>query len=423
MSNFFDTYLAYTEETESPRVYHRWCAIAAIGALLGRNFYFPHGHFRVFPNLYCLLLGEPGARKSTAIKLAKKLLFAAGYESIAADKTTKEKFLVDLEGATEEEEFATLAKKRGYNAVTDYNLWGGSSESKTPRETFIMADEFNEFIGINNLDFITTLGNFWDWDDENRPFESRLKNSRSVSIWQPTISILGGNTPDNYAKAFPADIIGQGFLSRLLHIYGEDNGKRITFPTKPPDETTAEIVRFLQEIKLKVRGEATVTADATTMLDEIYKRWEPIPDVRFKSYSTRRFTQLLRICCIISASRLSTVIDEGAVVYANTILAAAEHAMPKALGEFGKSKHSDVANKIMEALNKARKPQNVKDLWKLVQKDLDKVAELSIVLQALEHADRIFLVPKQGWLSKGQKVRELLHVDWNLLTEDERHSF
>src|SRR4051812_8728692 len=101
MEDFFSTYFAYTEATEPPITYHRWCAIGTIAALLARNFYIQHGHFRIYPNLYIQLIGDPGSRKSTAIKLIKKLLLASGYDTIAADKTSKEKFLVDLEGSTE----------------------------------------------------------------------------------------------------------------------------------------------------------------------------------------------------------------------------------------------------------------------------------------------------------------------------------
>lgn len=88
---FLSSYLAYASDTEVPAIFHRWAAISSIGAFLGRRYYFSHGHFEINPNIYCMLIGSPGTRKSTAIKLIKKLIKTAGYDTIAADKTTKER--------------------------------------------------------------------------------------------------------------------------------------------------------------------------------------------------------------------------------------------------------------------------------------------------------------------------------------------
>jgi len=52
-----------------------------------------------------MLIGEAGARKSTSIKLVKKLLGASGYTDFSANKQQK-KFLVDLQ---REEDFGLVA--------------------------------------------------------------------------------------------------------------------------------------------------------------------------------------------------------------------------------------------------------------------------------------------------------------------------
>ena len=89
--DFFDQYLDYTKDTEACSIYHRWCSIISISALLARNVYLKFGHFTVYPNIYGMLIGEPGARKTTAIKIAKELLRQTGYHTFAPNKTSKEK--------------------------------------------------------------------------------------------------------------------------------------------------------------------------------------------------------------------------------------------------------------------------------------------------------------------------------------------
>lgn len=419
--DFFSIYLDYVRETEPPYVYHRWCAISAIAAMLGRNFYLHHGHFRVFPNLYVMLLGESGTRKSTAIKLQRKAIRAAGYETFAATKTTKEKFLLDLEGAETEEMngLPEAEKKKVYDKILEKNLWGDTKLLEEPREVYISADEFNVFAGAGNLDFYETLGDLWDWDDP-KPYTHRLKNSRSVSIFQPTINILGGNTPDNFARAFPPEIMGQGFLSRMLLIHGERSDRKYSIPPLPLEGATDEIVNRMRSLRNSYSGAAVIATDAAALLDKIYHQWDEINDVRFRSYSTRRYTQLLKLCLIVSVAFGDREVSAYSVIAANTFLAASEAFMPEAIGQFGKGNNSDIASKVMQILNSTKKPLNMKDIWAHVHKDLKKMSDLGEIMSSLQQADKVQLVVNSGWLPKKTRNKKPDNVDWSLLTEEER---
>lgn len=417
-----EDYLEYTEDTEAPRIFHRWCAICGIGALLGRQVYVTLAHKRVHPNIYAMLMGASGTRKSSAIKLVRKFSANAGYENFSADKTSKEKFLLDLEGETLDDG----DKKNGhsYDPYTSKDLWGESTNTDA-KEVFIVADEFNDFIGSGNSEFLTTLGNLWDWDGDV-PYKFRLKNSKSISIHQPTVSILGGNTQENFARAFPPDVNGQGFLSRLLLIHGERTGKRIAFPTIPSDEATAELVLKFRNIRnIFNRGEFSKTPEAHKLLSAIYETWKELDDPRFQAYGTRRFDYLLKLCIIAGVSLERAEIDVDTVIYANTVLTAAEIQMPKAMGEFGKSRNSDVVNKIMNILLASSRPIPLLEIYTLVSVDLDKPQMLQDLIQGLQYAGKIQLVRgtngrEGGFLPVVAQQRKIEHVDWSLLTEEER---
>ena len=397
--SLFDLYFKYAEFTEPPLIYHRWSLITSIAAYLGRQFWFPFGSTGIFPNMYVMLIGNPGTRKSTAIKMARRVISSAGYDKFAAERTTKEKFLLDLEGAPDESSYGSRSKKGigPQDVLRDLNLTSGDeSHDGIPREVFITADEFNEFAGTGNLDFLSTLGALWDWDDEATTYKQRFKNSKSISIFQPTITLLGGNTHSSFKLAFPEQAIGQGFLSRLILVHSEPSGKKITFPKKPSDEIIAAISARLATIRQQVKGECKLTTSAEIALDVIYKTWPDLDDYRLKSYSTRRFTHLVKLCLVCAAMRCSTTIDTDDVVLANTILTYTENAMPKALGEFGKSRDSDAAHNIMTALYEAAsamppRPLTVDELWKVVSRDLEKRERLADVLSSLSHAGKIQL--------------------------------
>jgi hypothetical protein len=428
--DFFSLYLRYTSKTECPIFFHRWTAVTCLAAYLGRRAYFRHGHFTVYPNIYAMLIGSPGTKKSSSIKIGAKLLKLAGYNTFAADKTRQEKFLLDL--AEQSERAAKIAGhiNNSGEEILDQNLWGEdpdytSSDSyldRPPAECFITADEFNNFIGVNNLDFISILGQLWDLEGV---FTHRLKNSVDVFIPNPTINILGGNTATGFAQAFPIEAIGQGFFSRLLLIYGEPSGIKYTFPPPPDIELQAKLIDYLHQIKDAVQGEITMTPDAEKLLDTIYISWQGLEDLRFEHYSNRRLSHLLKLCILVTAASIRTVIDKEDVIYANTLLSYTEKLMPKALGEFGKSKHSAVSQKIMVAIDNAAmrgEAITLQGIWKVVHQDIEDRVLMGQLVANLESAGKIQYVQDAGYLPFKNVIDEAVSgtLDWNLLTKIER---
>jgi hypothetical protein len=418
--DMFDLYFYYRKNTEPPPIFHRWAITACIGAWMGRQVWIPFGDNRIFPQQYIMFVGDPGSRKTTAINMAVKILRATGFDKLAAKRTSKEKFLLDLSG--EPEEVSSRGEhsiKGAMEALEGISMLNTNTD--TPSEVLISADEFNNFMGPANLEFQSILGELWDWDDKERGYSYRLKNSRDVNIFQPTVSILSGNTPSNFALCFPPASIGQGFMSRLLLIHGEGTGVKVSFPEESDQQLTDKLIAQFLWMKKEIHGAMLMTKQARDMLDTIYRTWPELEDVRFKHYSTRRFTHLLRLCIIYACARISPEIEAIDVIRANTVLAYAETLMPKALGELGKNKSAEAANKVMSALFSARKPITFQSLWKIVSNDLDKPQDLTQLLANLQYADKIQVAPSGdkgnvGYLPKTKIIdRKLLYIDQNYL--------
>lgn len=407
MQDFFSLYFEYAgaNVNEPPNIYHRWTALSIIGTMLGRQCWFPFGHSEIFPNQYIMLMGEPGSRKSTAINIGTKLLKKLGYTRFAADRTSKERFLMDMrqtDVAIHEEDLDAL-------------------ELDGPSESYIVAEEFTDFTGAGNIDFLTCLTKLWDNPEE---YKHPKIHGKSVNIHLPTVNILSGNTLQNFSLAFPPEAIGNGFLSRLIFIYGESTGRKITFPT-PPDPLISELtVTYLKEIREKIKGEMTVDPAAKSLCDELYIKFKGLDDPRFKNYATRRFTHLLKLAIIIAASELTTIIVEEHLLKANTVLYYAEIRMPKALGEYGRSKYSEVSGQVMAILDKATVPVTIHQLWKILAKDLTKMSELLEIVKNLQFAGKIqtkTIGNNQGLLPKHEIIEgwtnDLLIPDWLTLEE------
>jgi len=423
--DFISLYLQYSNKTECPTFFNRWTAVSCLGAFLGRSIFFRHGHSIIHPNLYVMLIGSPGTKKSSAIKIGAKLLKQSGYNHFAAKKTRQEKYLLDL---AEKSEAASRKLEGGADySILEQNLWGDAGDedqiesyiNRPPCESFIAADEFNNFIGLGNTDFISILGELWDYDGV---YDYRLKNSKSVFIPNPTISILGGNTATGFSQAFPPESIGQGFFSRLLLVYGEPSGIKYTFPPPPDLILQQKLLSMLQVIKTTLHGELKISEEGMQLLDSIYMTWEGIKDLRFEHYANRRFTHLLKLCLVVAASRVSSSIELQDVVHANTLLTFTEHLMPKALGEFGKARNSGVSHKIMSVIDSARVPISIHNIWKLVHADLESRQQLAEILGNLQAAEKIQAVDK-GFLPIKAIREEAVtgSLDWSLLTDEERN--
>lgn len=391
------------ENSEAPAIYHRWCAVSIMGALLGRQAWINFGVGNIYPNQYIMLMGEPGTRKGTAMGVARKLLKKAGYTRFAKDKTSKERFLVDMKVLDNSDEMLSDLENLSMDA---------------PSESYIMAGEFTDFLGQGNMDFVTFLTNVWDNLDV---YEHPKLHGKSVVVQKPTVNLLGGNTPEGFALAFPPEALGNGFLSRVILLHAEPTGTRIPWPEIPDQLLLADLANRMIAVRKEFEGEVPLTAEARKIAGEIYKKEIPVDDARFRHYQQRRYIHMLKLSLLLAVYNFSARIDVEHIVRANTMLAAAERHMPKALGEFGASRHSLVAGKILSYLQSCSVPQLPTQLWKVVHRDLSKMTELVDILSSLKSAEKIQvkeIAGKTGYMPLHRQTAEWpsAYLDLNWLT-------
>lgn len=426
-----DLYLETYGGSEPPESFQRWCFLTGLSSMLGRRTFFQHGAFNLYPTIYAMMVGVPGTRKSTAIKQLKSLMRQAGYSAFAADKTTKEKFLVDLDGSHDEQELQAKEAGEKVNICLD-NLFADSYDPDAPKEIFICADEFYDFMGQQNIDFISLLGNLWDFTGT---FEYKIRHGKKVVIPEPTVSLLGGCTFETFSMVFPAAVMGQGFLSRLLMVFAEPTGRKITWPT-PPDGTKVGILANSIALPFNLLKPDSLqlvpSASALKLLDELYQDWSDLADPRLRHYSNRRFSHLLKLLQVCFMARMLLhfpdkvvpgrllEVETCDVIAANTYLSAIEHNMPKALGEFGRSKNSLVQQTILEYLRGCDDAVDLRSIWKVVSRDLDDQRMLSSILMGMAAADLVHFVAGRGWYAVAKRRALEAHVNIELLSESER---
>lgn len=357
---YLNHYLKMVEDTESPRLFHVWAAVSSLAAALGRRNWFDFGPMKIYPNHYIVLVGTPGTRKSTCLKIAKNELKKSTNVTFAPDDTAgqrqglikammrnSEHDQLYLDGIKLDQRDNTLAAltMQQVASLTDEIEDENQMEVDNADKQHLMAtsDEFSRFIGQNNLamlDFLTST-----WDGNSYEYETTTK---SIEIKNPLLNLIACTTPVSIANAMPPAASGQGFLSRVILVYGARKYKSIPRPKDFPSDQVIKIRETLGAVNSMMYGPFEESYAARAYSESLYELPLEIADSRFGYYHERRYTHLIKLAMCLAAGRESHAIEKEDYEEANRILRATERGMPDALGEFGMNPLAALKQQILE---------------------------------------------------------------------------
>lgn len=358
-SDYLNNYLAMVEDTESPRLFHVWTAIEAVSMALGRRCFLPFGPMVIFPNQYVLLVGTPGTRKSTAAAIGKRIVRSATGVRFAPQDTAghRQGLVKAMRGSDAPKEFLAgvqINEKDDSIAGLTLNQMAEITDEPEDEETkfvaaadkhhiAVISGEFSRFIGQNNLQMLDFLTTMWDGDD----YEYETKNETTI-LRNPLLNILGCTTPTQISNSMPPAAGGQGFLSRIILVYGTRKYKLIARPAVPPLDLVEKVKDDLNHIYYELSGAFEETPDGRSYSEELYGFPLEITDSRFGYYNERRYTHLIKLAMCLCAARRDRVICREDYEEAHRILRATEKGMPDALGEFGMNPLAALKQSILE---------------------------------------------------------------------------
>lgn len=357
-------YLRLVAKTEPPILHHIWSLVSMMSANLGRRCWFEFGPMPILPNQYILLVGDPGVRKSTAMGLAKKLIKGNGSIRLAPDDTGGQRQGLITAMLDQTEDVASMLE--GLEGV-DEDVSPVTVDPEDRHTMYCFASEFASFIGQGSYEMVTFLTKMWDGEDHNYT----LKNSKAV-LEKPLLNLLGGTTPTALATSLPMEVVGQGFLSRVVLVYAESSMK-IARPEPLAEQPLAELREIFNYVANNFSGPFKETKAASSLLDSLYLKEHKIEDTRFVYYQTRRHTHLIKLVMAMAALRGSQEIITEDVEDAEELLSLTESAMPNALGEFGLSPLGLARQKLLDFINQSPDPFTANNLWSLMQRDMKMV--------------------------------------------------
>lgn len=387
-NKFLRTHLQYVYHTEPPRIMHTWAAIMSASACLGRHVWCETGLKKNYANNYCLLVGPPGTRKSSAISAAVNVMQDCTDVKFAPDDTGGQR--QGLISAIADSNDNLLSEKANDIMLGDISKLGdirlNLSPDKDPdsHSMFINASEFGSFLGQGSLDMTRFLVKMWDGES----YKYTLKKEELV-LKNPLLNLLGGTTSSDLATLLPPEAIGQGFMSRIMLVFAKGKEKSV-----PPSEAFLDKSKIpalqatYKHLFYDLSGNISKTKSAEKLEDSIYNKGIKLADTRFIFYSERRADHLAKTAFVLAATRQSSVIDEEDFYEANEIILYTERYMSEALGEYGLSPLAVSRQKMVEFIRHANGPVQSDILWLMLRKDM-RLLDFKHAIQELVDAKKI----------------------------------
>lgn len=327
--SFLKSYRDYVSGTEAHPTYHTFAALVALSSIIGRRVWIDQGIFEVVPNLYVVLVGPSGNRKTSAMTPAKNLIRELGLP-FSAECVTKEKLVLDI-----------YAQERAIKDLPEQYV----KEFGVYSPMTCMVTELSEFLGAGGLGMINFLVTIYD----QRVYDIRTKNKGDTLIRGPYLSLLACTTPDWITIYLRQDVISGGFSRRAIFVLETAKSGRIAFPTITPemDQAWKDLVAY-SRILLTVKGPFTWEPEA----HDFYERWYMslvIPtDPALAGYYESKHIQLLKIAMLLSLSEsTSLVLKRRDLEFGLELLGLAEVNMSRVFSGMGRNELNPIANKII----------------------------------------------------------------------------
>lgn len=336
--------MSYSSYSEAPDKMHFWVGVSTIAGALRRRVWIDQGYFQWTPNFYIIFVAPPGiVSKSTTLSIGMGLLKSLEGIKFGPDAVTWQSLVQALSEANEQ----VLMDDGSYHPMSCVT---------------IASSEFGTFLNPNDREMVDVLVSLWD--GQIGVWEKRTKTQGSDRIENPWINIAACTTPGWIAGNFPEYLIGGGFTSRCVFVYGREKRRLVAYPSAvlPPEfeELKRKLIHDLEAISL-LRGPFVLSEPAikwgTEWYESHYKtRNKQLDNDRFSGYLARKQTHIHKLAMVLSAAyKNDLIILKEDLEMAAEIVTSLEADMPQVfelIGVEGQAKHSGAVISAMKSHGK-----------------------------------------------------------------------
>jgi hypothetical protein len=199
LRDWLAAFMDYTAQLESPACYLRWAGLSTVAGAAQRKIYAESTAYLAYPNLYITLVGPPGAKKSTAIRMGKRLLRQVPGINFTSDAPSVAGIML---------EFKDIASKEHQSL----NAFIGELST-------IYENAADTMTG-----FLTAI---YDGDDE---YIKRTRIGGVEAISKPWFNLIAGTTPTWLGDNLSRSAVEGGLVARTLYVYSDEIILQSPFP-------------------------------------------------------------------------------------------------------------------------------------------------------------------------------------------------
>ena len=338
--SFISKYLQFCKNNEAAELYHLWSCLTSLSTIVGRRVWCDQGYFRIYPNLYVVLVGKAGNRKTTAMAIGRSLVQAVGkvggHIPVTADSQTKEGLVKDMADSIN---------------LSIFKLPDGTDEKMS--QMFVCVPELKEFVGPGAMNMVNFLITVWDQDR----YEYKTRNKEPLCVENPYLTILACETPEWITSRLQDDIISGGFSRRVVFAYSTTPEKRITFPKVSQEQRQAfkELVLFGQKVREKAIGEIGWTDEARAFFDDWYVNKLVIPpNSTLAGYYGSKQSLVMKVAMLVAISETDFIapvlITTECIETALDFLAQIEVNLSRVFQGMGRNELSQVSTRVYDLI-------------------------------------------------------------------------
>lgn len=333
-------FLTILEDTESPRLFLTWSLLSTVAGLIGKNAVFRSGPLHtVKSNLFVVLLGPPGVRKSTAINqtigFAEGLSLNLGPTDTGGQRHGLMSALAGMHRPWQPrlEGPANFSPNMDTSHIAPMNL--GHMYSRDSADMMLVAPELSRLMGLGNHEMADFFNDLYDGAVVN--YQTKITE---LKIREPNVTLLGATTPASLAQILHSAAAGHGILSRILFVYADSKHKEVPIPPEPSEGWYESKRRFKQRLVWvdNNRRDFTLDSSGDAAYRSLYAYVPILDEPRLEFYRERRASNLLKVAMSLAALAMTTRIDGDMIKLAHHLLTAIEPNMRKALEFFGRNK-------------------------------------------------------------------------------------
>jgi len=378
---WIETLLASTEGSESPREYYYWAGLAAISAVVANNVYLDRFYYKLYPNIYVLLVGRSGLRKGPPVALAKALVEEVNSTRIFSGRTTIEGIINELSTAK--------TKNNGGPPILD-------------ARGMLVASEFASFI-IQNDSALTILTDLYDRNYYEKAWDYATKGGGIQSLKSPYLTLLGASNETHFKDVIPQNALGGGFIARTFVIHADVKSNSNPLTERPEGIVSIESLSKQLKVLSQTKGEFVWSKTAKQLYNDWYREYDSGTYDDDTGMLERLGDSVLKVATLVSLSRdCSLELNERDVAEAiRKCMSFVPGARKVALGAQGKSPSKEGTAVILRFL--LAHPEHSTTKTKLLQKFWGhfNADELKVIVDTLVVARAVKIEQKQVIAGRG----------------------